>query len=90
MFSPRWEPISTRQRAFWMSVRSGEPTSSPKVRLKPTSRGPRHWANDGAVTLGVPKALRVCFRKVPPMPWLKRATASGPCSALIFCIFSAT
>ena len=90
MFSPRCEPRRTRQRAFSMSVRSGEPIASPKVSSKPTSRGPRHWANDGAAEFGEPKALRVCFRNVPPMPWLKRATASGPCSALIFSIFSAT
>jgi len=54
MFSPRWLPISTRQRALAMSVRSGEPGSSPKVRRKPTSRGPRHWAKLGAARFGVP------------------------------------
>ncbi len=90
MFSPRWLPIRTRQRALRMSVRSGEPTPSPNVSSNPTSRGPRHWAKDGAVTLGLPKALTVCLRKVPPIPWLNRATASGPYRALIFCIFSAT
>ena len=54
MFSPRCEPISTRQRAFLMSVRSGDPTSSPNVRWNPTSRGPRHWANDGAAMFDDP------------------------------------
>ena len=90
MFSPRCEPISTRQRAFAMSVRSGEPMPSPKVSSKPTSRGPRHCANDGAAMFGLPYALSVCLRNVPPMPWLKSAIASGPCSALIFCMRSAT
>jgi hypothetical protein len=46
--------MSTRHWAFSMSVRSGEPTSSPKVSRKPTSRGPRHWAKDGAAMLGEP------------------------------------
>ena len=35
MFSPRCEPISTRQRLLRMSVRSGDPTSSPKVSVEP-------------------------------------------------------
>ena len=78
MFSPRCEPISTRQRAFRMSVRSGEPTSSPNVRWNPTSRGPRHCANDGAAMFGVPYALSVCLRKLPPRPCENSATASGP------------
>lgn len=74
---------------FRMSVLSGEPTSSPKVRLKPTSRGPRHWANEGAERFGVPNAFMVCLRKVPPIPWLKSAIASGPCSTRIAFIRSA-
>ena len=82
--------MSTRQRALRMSVRSGEPIDSPNVSSKPTSRGPRHCANEGAATLTAPYAFRVCLRKFPPRPWLKRATASGPYSALIFCSFSAT
>jgi hypothetical protein len=32
-----------------MSVTSGEPTIEPYVSEKPTSRGPRHCAYDGAV-----------------------------------------
>ena len=47
MFSPRCEPISTRQSVFSMSVGSGEPRPAPKVSRKPMSRGPRHCANDG-------------------------------------------
>ncbi len=82
--------MSTRQRALRMSVRSGEPIDSPNVSSKPTSRGPRHCANEGAATLTTPYALSVCLRKFPPRPWLKRATASGPYSALISCSFSAT
>ncbi len=73
-----------------MSVRSGEPIAAPNVSSKPTSRGPRHCAKDGAAEFGEPKALSVCFRKPAPMPWLKRASASGPCSALIFSMRSAT
>ena len=46
MFSPRCEPISTRQSVFLMSVGSGEPTPAPKVSRKPTSRAPRHCAYD--------------------------------------------
>ena len=48
MFSPRCEPISTRQSVPWMSVGSGEPTPLPKVSEKPASRAPRHCANEGA------------------------------------------
>ena len=50
--------------AFSRSVRSGDPTSSPKVSLNPVSRGPRHWAYDVAATFGVPKAVSVCLMKV--------------------------
>ena len=39
---------------------------------------------------GEPKALSVCLRNVPPMPCENSATASGPYSALIAFIFSAT
>ena len=81
--------MSTRHLAFRMSVRSGEPASSPNVRLNPVSRGPRHCAPDGAVMFGVPKALSVCFRNVPPTPCEKNATDSGPCWALIVCRRSA-
>ena len=66
-----------------MSVRSGELTSSPKVSRKPTSRGPRHCAKDGAAMFGTAVRLQCCFRKLPPMPWLKSAIASGPYSALM-------
>ncbi len=82
--------MSTRQREFRMSVRSGDPTSSPKVSANPTSRGPRHCANEGAALFGEPKALSVCLRNVPPMPCENSATASGPYVALIAFIFSAT
>ncbi len=47
MFSPRCEPISTRQPVSRMSVGSGEPTPLPKVNWKPTSRAPRHCAYEG-------------------------------------------
>ncbi len=64
MFSPRWLPMSTRHWAFLMSVRSGDPTSSPNVRRKPTSRGPRHCANDGAAIFGRPERLQRVLEEI--------------------------
>ena len=54
MFSPRWEPISTRHLVLAMSVISGDPISSPKVSLYPMSRVPRHCAKDGITMLMQP------------------------------------
>ena len=90
MFSPRCEPISTRQRVSRMSVGSGEARISPKVVRKATSRGPRHWAKEGAVMLGDPIARSRSPKYFPPEPCVNRAMHSGPCVSATFCSASAT
>src|SRR5512133_2333593 len=73
IFSPMCDPIRTRHLVSRISVTSGLLTDSPKVRSKPVSRGPRHCANEGAVTLLEPNALSNCVKYLPELPWLKRA-----------------
>ena len=82
MFSPRCEPIRTRQSVFAMSVGSGEPRPAPNVSVNPTSRGPRHCAYDGPAKLIAPQLFSTCWKKRWPMPCVMAATASGPCSRL--------
>ena len=60
IFSPKCEPISTMQRVSRISIRSGEYIISPKVVRKPTSRGPRHCANEGAAIVPEPYAFNIC------------------------------
>ena len=47
-----------------MSVRSGEPTPSPKVRLKPTSRGPAALGVGGSRDVGRPEGLHRVLEEV--------------------------
>ena len=88
-FSPMCDPSSTMQRALAMSVRSGELADSPTVSRKPTSRGPRHWANAGSARLSDPQALSRCRKCRLPDPWLSMTSFSGPCVAAIERIFPA-
>jgi DNA-binding MarR family transcriptional regulator len=57
MFSPICDPISTKHFVSLISVLSGDITSSPKVAVNATSRGPRHCAKEGAEIFGEPKAF---------------------------------
>ena len=75
--------MSTRQRAFADVGALGRADRPRRRSARSRRRAGRGTARRTARRCSaMPKALSVCLRKVPPMPWLKSAIASGPCSRL--------
>ncbi|GBD40495.1 hypothetical protein HRbin38_00354 [bacterium HR38] len=63
----------------------------PKTHWAAVSLGAVQRATEGLAALGLPQAAgRKSTNQESPVPWPKKAMASGPYSSLIFIILSAT